>query len=53
MAGPDGRSEQRHCLLGELLADLQPLGGGHRHVGAPMMLNLFAVDHRPFSLVTD
>jgi hypothetical protein len=53
MARPNGRFEQRDRLLGELLTDLQPLGGSHSHVRASMMLDLFAVDLGPLSLVTD
>jgi hypothetical protein len=53
MAGSYRSNEKRYRLLGELLANIEPLGGSHRHVRAAMMLYLFAVDLSPLRLVTD
>jgi hypothetical protein len=51
MTGPDGSSEQRNCLLRELLADIEPLGGSQCSVAGVKLLFLFAVDRGPLGLV--
>lgn len=52
MTGPYGGGKQRDRLLGELLADLEPLGRRERHRAGTMMGGLFTVDLSPLGLMT-
>jgi hypothetical protein len=51
MAGSDGCGEQRHRLLGELLALRDPLGGRQVLRRHAMVLRLGTIDLLPLGLV--
>jgi hypothetical protein len=51
MTGPYRYGQELNCLLRELLALLEPLDGGQRHVAGAQLLGLFAVDDGPLGLM--
>jgi hypothetical protein len=53
MAGPHGRSQQGHRLLGELLPNFQPLAGSQCHIAGAELIGLFAIDRSPLNLVAN
>src|ERR1035438_10337651 len=51
MTGAYRGGQKSHCLLRELLTDLEPLRRRQRHVAGAKLLSLFAIDLCPLSLV--